>query len=61
MATATDKTPASKNPRVAAATRVNDLLARMSLAEKVARMMGVWQEKTRKRVDGGCDFEQSCL
>jgi beta-glucosidase len=49
------KIPAYKNPRHPASRRVKDLLARMSLAEKAAQMMCVWQEKALKLVDAnGC-------
>ena len=49
------KIPAYKNPRNPASRRVKDLLARMSLAEKAAQMMCVWQEKALKLVDAnGC-------
>lgn len=37
--------------------RVKDLLARMTLAEKAAQMMCVWQEKSAKLVDTRGDFD----
>ena len=37
------KIPAYKNPGAPVGRRVKDLLARMSLAEKAAQMMCVWQ------------------
>ena len=55
------KTPLYKSPSAPAASRVKDLLARMTLEEKAAQMMCVWQEKaaetswTRK---GNFDFAE---
>ena len=40
--------PVYKNPAAPAARRVKDLLARMTLEEKAAQMMCVWQEKATK-------------
>ncbi len=37
--------------------RVRDLLARMTLAEKAAQMMCVWQEKSTKLVDADGNFD----
>lgn len=45
------KIPAYKNFRLPAATRVKNLLSRMTLAEKAAQMTCVWQEKAQKLVD----------
>ena len=42
---------AYKNPKLPPEKRVRDLLARMTLAEKAAQMMCVWQEKSTKLVD----------
>lgn len=55
------KTPLYKNPNAPAAKRVRDLLARMTLEEKAAQMMCVWQEKAQKLVDarGNFDFEKA--
>ncbi len=47
---------AYKNPRLSAAMRVRDLLARMTLEEKAAQMMCVWQEKANKLLDGQGNF-----
>jgi len=47
---------AYKNPRLSAAMRVRDLLARMTLEEKAAQMMCVWQEKASKLLDGQGNF-----
>ncbi|EEF60954.1 glycoside hydrolase family 3 N-terminal domain-containing protein [Pedosphaera parvula] len=51
------KIPDYKNPRVVAARRVKDLLARMTLEEKAAQMMCVWQEKAAKLLDGNGNFD----
>ena len=49
--------PAYKNPRLPAARRVRDLLARMTLEEKAAQMMCVWQEKATKLLDAEANFD----
>jgi beta-glucosidase len=49
--------PAYKNPAVAAEKRVKDLLARMTLEEKAAQMMCLWQEKTTKLLDANSNFD----
>ena len=41
------KTPLYKSPAASAESRVKDLLARMTLEEKAAQMMCVWQEKSQ--------------
>jgi beta-glucosidase len=51
------KTPAYKNSRLFAEARVEDLLSRMTLADKAAQMMCVWQEKSTKLVDAGGNFD----
>ncbi|HZL12925.1 MAG TPA: glycoside hydrolase family 3 N-terminal domain-containing protein, partial [Verrucomicrobiae bacterium] len=53
--------PHYKNPALAAEKRVRDLLARMSLEEKAAQMMCIWQEKTTKLLDpsGSFDFQKA--
>ncbi len=51
------KVPLYKNPGIPAARRVKDLLARMTLEEKAAQMMCVWQEKAVKLVDARGDFD----
>lgn len=53
------KLPAYRNPALAAAARVKDLLARMTVAEKAAQMMCVWQEKARKLVDAEGNFDRA--
>ncbi len=45
------------NPALPPETRVKDLLARMTLEEKAAQMMGVWQEKSSKLVDAEGNFD----
>jgi beta-glucosidase len=46
-----------KNPKLPAKRRVKDLLGRMSLEEKAAQMMCVWQEKTDKLLDTHGNFD----
>ena len=46
-----------KNPSLSPERRVRDLLARMTLEEKAAQMMCVWQEKSAKLVDARGDFD----
>jgi beta-glucosidase len=49
--------PPYKNARLAVAARVKDLLSRMTLEEKAAQMMCVWQEKATKLVDAAGNFD----
>jgi len=49
--------PPYKNPAVPIARRVKDLLARMTLEEKAAQMMCIWQEKSTKLQDANGDFD----
>src|SRR5580658_5734056 len=51
------KIPLYKNPSASPADRVKDLLARMTLEEKVAQMMCIWQEKSTKLQDANGDFD----
>lgn len=53
--------PIYRNPKAPAEKRTKDLLARMTLEEKAAQMMCVWQEKATKLVDDWGKFEQSYL
>lgn len=46
-----------RNPTLPSARRVKDLLARMTLEEKAAQMMCVWQEKAQKLVDAQGNFD----
>jgi beta-glucosidase len=50
-------TPPYKNPSLPAAARVKDLLRRMTLEEKAAQMMCVWQEKATKLIDAEGNFD----
>jgi beta-glucosidase len=49
--------PIYKNPALSAARRVKDLLSRMTLAEKAAQMMCVWQKKSETLVNGDGSFD----
>ena len=49
--------PVYKNPAASALKRTKDLIARMTLAEKAAQMMCVWQEKAQKLVDAEGNFD----
>lgn len=49
--------PPYKNPKLPAARRVKDLLSRMTLEEKAAQMVCVWQEKKEKLVDDQGRFD----
>ncbi|HVU26431.1 MAG TPA: glycoside hydrolase family 3 N-terminal domain-containing protein [Verrucomicrobiae bacterium] len=51
------KMPNYKNAELAPEKRVKDLLARMTLEEKAAQMMCVWQEKNSKLLDANGDFD----
>jgi beta-glucosidase len=51
------KTPAYRNPALEPAKRVKDLLARMTLEEKAAQMMCVWQKKAETLVDEKGNFD----
>ena len=55
--TAREPAPLYKNPAVPVARRVRDLLARMTLEEKAAQMMCVWQEKAAKLLDTQGNFD----
>ncbi len=59
VATSARKTapPAYKNAALSSARRVKDLLSRMTLEEKAAQMLCVWQEKAQKLVDEKGDFD----
>ena len=49
--------PIYKNPGIPAARRVNDLLSRMTLEEKAAQMVCIWQEKSTKIQDANGNFD----
>jgi len=55
-AKASNATPAYKNPKLPSQKRVDDLLKRMTLEEKAAQMMCIWQEKAKTMVDEKGDF-----
>ena len=46
-----------KNRSLSAEKRVRDLLSRMTLEEKAAQMMCVWQQKPQTLVDANGDFD----
>ncbi len=50
-----------KNPNEPVNERVKDLLSKMTLEEKAAQMMCIWQQKTEKLVDedGNFDFKKA--
>ena len=49
--------PIYQNPALSAASRVKDLLSRMTLEEKAAQMMCVWQKKSETLVDADGNFD----
>jgi beta-glucosidase len=49
--------PAYKNPQLPAARRARDLLARMTLEEKAAQMVCVWQKKAELLLDAEGKFD----
>ena len=51
------KEPLYKNSRLASARRVKDLLSRMTLQEKAAQMLCIWQQKAQTLVDGDGNFD----
>src|SRR5689334_18150081 len=46
-----------RNPNLPAEERVKDLLSRMSLEEKAAQMMCVWQKKAETLLDAHGNFD----
>ena len=51
-------TPAAyKNAKLPAEKRIKDLLSSMTLEEKAAQMMCIWQEKAQKLVDADGNFD----
>ncbi len=46
-----------KNPALPAAKRAKDLLSRMTLEEKAAQMICVWQQKAQTLIDAQGDFD----
>src|SRR5579871_2824806 len=51
------KNPAYKDPNLAPEKRTKDLLSRMTLEEKAAQMICVWQKKSETLVDGAGKFD----
>ncbi|WP_442484578.1 glycoside hydrolase family 3 N-terminal domain-containing protein [Aeoliella sp. SH292] len=49
--------PAYLDPKQSICDRVADLLSRMTVAEKVAQMTGVWNEKNSKLLNSAGDFD----
>ncbi len=52
-----EKIPLYRNPALPAARRVKDLISRMTLEEKAAQMMCVWQQKADTLVDAQGNFD----
>ena len=50
-------TPAYKNSSLPSARRVKDLMARMTLEEKAAQMLCIWQKKPETLVDADGNFD----
>jgi beta-glucosidase len=50
--------PAYKNAGLPSARRVKDLMARMTLQEKAAQMMCIWQKKPETLVDADGNFDE---
>jgi beta-glucosidase len=51
--------PAYKNASLPSARRVKDLLSRMTLEEKAAQMLCIWQQKSETLVDADGNFDQA--
>ena len=52
-----DAAPLYKDARAPVDLRVRDLMARMTLDEKVAQMIALWATKAQVMVEGGLDFD----
>jgi beta-glucosidase len=52
------KRPDYKNASLSSARRVKDLLARMTLQEKAAQMLCIWQQKPQTLVDAEGNFDE---
>jgi beta-glucosidase len=50
--------PAYKNANLPAERRVNDLVSRMTLQEKAAQMLCIWQQKPQTLVDAEGNFDE---
>jgi beta-glucosidase len=53
----TQKKPEYLNPALSAERRTRDLLSRMTLKEKAAQMMCIWEQKAKTLVDEHGDFD----
>jgi beta-glucosidase len=53
------KVPAYRNPKLVPERRTKDLLARMTLEEKAAQMICIWQQKAETLVDADGQFDPS--
>lgn len=51
------KAPAYRNPALVAGKRVKDLLSHMTLEEKAAQMLCIWQKKPQTLVDADGNFD----
>jgi beta-glucosidase len=52
------ESPAYKNSRLPSVRRVKDLLSRMTLEEKAAQMLCIWQQKAQTLVDADGNFDE---
>jgi beta-glucosidase len=52
------RSPAYKNPSLSSARRVKDLLSRMTVEEKAAQMLCIWQQKVQRLVDADGNFDE---
>ena len=52
------KSPAYKNSSLPSVSRVKDLLSRMTLEEKAAQMLCIWQQKSQTLVDADGTFDE---
>jgi beta-glucosidase len=50
--------PVYRNPRLSAERRTRDLLSRMTLEEKAAQMMCIWQQKNNSLLDAQGNFNE---
>jgi beta-glucosidase len=57
MKSKSSSSPSYKNPNSTVASRVKDLLSRMTVAEKAAQMMCVWRKKSEMLVDAEGRFD----
>jgi beta-glucosidase len=52
-----NKTPLYRNPKLSAESRTKDLLSRMTLEEKAAQMLCIWEGKSKSLVDERGNFD----